>query len=518
MSRAVGTPASSMARAGWRCRGSAGAAGWAWLALGLLFRAEIAAAVQVWHDSTAYSHCFFVLPIALYLAWDRRATLPRHCRCSRRRSPPLARSRWPPPGSPPSGSASWRAGNWSSWPVVELLFLAVLGWRLWWALSAPLLYLVFLVPFGAFLTPALQHFTAWFIDVGLTVLDIPHDVDAHLIEIPEGRFYVAEACAGLRFLIASVAFGVLYACLIYRSLWRRAAFMAASIVVPIIANGFRALGIVVLGHVLGSAEAASADHVLYGWVFFSIVILLLILAGMPFQQASAPASRGPASLSLPAVPGSRLFLAMFAVVLLTAVAPAGAGWLDRVADIPVAVAPQDFAAPAGCVPAAGGTEAGSAPRPIVVQRFSCGAVTLVATVEVFPPRSNPGITVNALRQITNEMVDEDAEVSSLPVPGGSPSSWRLVTGTTPARITATSLWIDGAPAVGGLHDRMAQARNSVAGSLYAPVLLAVALELPRPWMSAEEQRTAGDLIRRFLAAQPDLVGKVSRIATSATTL
>lgn len=487
------------------------------LVLGLLFRAEIAAAVQIWQDSTAYSHCFFVIPIALYLAWDRRATLP---------GIPLQPMPIAALGAIPL-AAAWitadRLGIMEGRQLVfmafvELLFLTVLGWRLWWALSAALLYLFFLVPFGAFLTPALQHFTARFTDVGLTVLNIPHYVDEHLIDIPEGRFFVAEACAGLRFLIASVAFGVLYACLIYRSIWRRAAFMVASIVIPIIANGFRALGIVVLGHVLGSAEAASVDHVLYGWIFFSIVILLLILAGMPFQQASAPASRGPASLSLPAVPGSRLFLAMFAVVLLTAVAPAGAGWLDRVADIPVAVAPQDFAAPAGCVPAAGGTEAGSAPRPIVVQRFSCGAVTLVATVEVFPPRSNPGITVNALRQITNEMVDEDAEVSSLPVPGGSPSSWRLVTGTTPARITATSLWIDGAPAVGGLHDRMAQARNSVAGSLYAPVLLAVALELPRPWMSAEEQRTAGDLIRRFLAAQPDLVGKVSRIATSATTL
>src|ERR1700742_3821081 len=99
------------------------------------------------------------------------------------------------------------------------------------ALSAPLLYLFFLVPFGAFLTPVLQGFTAHFIDVGLGVLGIPHVVDAYFIEIPEGRFVVAEACAGLRFLIASIAFGVLYACLMYRGIWRRLGFIAASMVV-----------------------------------------------------------------------------------------------------------------------------------------------------------------------------------------------------------------------------------------------------------------------------------------------
>ena len=39
---------------------------------GLLFHAEAVAAVRVWYDSTAYSHCFFILPIAVWLAWDRR--------------------------------------------------------------------------------------------------------------------------------------------------------------------------------------------------------------------------------------------------------------------------------------------------------------------------------------------------------------------------------------------------------------------------------------------------------------
>src|SRR5215471_13364836 len=98
-----------------------------------------------------------------------------------------------------------------------------------------------------------------------------------LIEVPGAKFTVAEACAGLRFLIASVALGALYGYLMYRSWTRRIIFLALSIVVPIIANGFRVMGISVLGYLLSSAEAATADHILYGWLFFSIVSLLLIL-------------------------------------------------------------------------------------------------------------------------------------------------------------------------------------------------------------------------------------------------
>src|SRR5581483_7572977 len=85
----------------------------------------------------------------------------------------------------------------------------------------------------------------------------------------------------------------------YRSWPRRIIFLAVSIVVPIIANGFRVMGISVLGYLLSSAEAATADHILYGWLFFSIVSLLLILMGLPFRQpmaefASGPVDRAPA--------------------------------------------------------------------------------------------------------------------------------------------------------------------------------------------------------------------------------
>jgi exosortase A len=255
--------------------------------LGALFNKELSAAVQTWNTSTAYNHCLLIIPIAIYLLWDRRLDL-------------IGLHAYPMPWALLLGAplaAAWlvaeRLGIMEGRQLVavsflELLLLGILGRRLWWAVAGPLLYLYFLVPFGEFLTPQLQDITTSFIRHGLDDLGIPAYIDGYVIDIPQGTFFVAEACAGLRFLISSIAFGSLYSLIMYRSLLRRGLFMLISIVVPIIANGVRALGIVLLGYVLGSAQAAAADHIIYGWVFFSLVILLLIALGLPFRQDRQP--------------------------------------------------------------------------------------------------------------------------------------------------------------------------------------------------------------------------------------
>ena len=54
--------------------------------------------------------------------------------------------------------------------------------------------------------------------------------------------------------------------------------------VPIVANGLRALGIIVLAHLEGSAAAVETDHIVYGWVFFTLVMMILIAIGMAFTE------------------------------------------------------------------------------------------------------------------------------------------------------------------------------------------------------------------------------------------
>ncbi len=253
------------------------------LAFGLAFHAEALRAVAVWDESTAYNHCYLILPISAYLIWERRDVLAA-------RSPhPDARILL---AMLPVGLVWLFAENaqimegrqLAAMTLFQLFLLAVLGFQVWRVSAFALLYLYFLVPSGAFLTAPMQDFAARFAVAGVGLLGIPVYSNGLEIEVPGARFVVAEACAGLRFLIASVALGTLYGYTMYRSWRRRAAFIAVSIVVPIIANGFRVMGIVVLGYWLGDAKAATADHLIYGWVFFSLVSVILILLGLPFRQ------------------------------------------------------------------------------------------------------------------------------------------------------------------------------------------------------------------------------------------
>jgi len=253
------------------------------LVFGIVFWPEINGALRVWSESSAYNHCYLVLPMAALLLWKRRAVFgklrPQPARWAVLLLIPLA--------------VAWlvaalltirEAEQLTVVALFEVLLLAVIGWQGFRALLAPALFLFFLVPFGAFLVPLLQRVTAIFAITGLELLGIPVFADGMTIQIPEGYFEIAEACAGLRFLIASLVFGCFFATIVYRSAVRRTIFIMLSMAVPVIANGLRALGLILLAHLEGSAAAVSADHILYGWLFFSMVTLFLIAVGASFAE------------------------------------------------------------------------------------------------------------------------------------------------------------------------------------------------------------------------------------------
>jgi exosortase A len=296
------------------------------IVFGIAFRQEIVGAVRVWSDSTAYNHCFLVLPLAGFLLWERRAVI-----SSVSPRPAL----WPLLALP-ALSAIWllavvldiqEGRQLVMVAMFQVVLLVALGDRVFGQLLAPFLFLFFLVPSGAFLVPSLQTITADIAVAGLRFLHIPVFSDGYMIEIPEGPFEIAEACAGLRFLIASSVFGCFFAVVMYRSFLRRILFIVMSVVVPIIANGLRALGIIALAHLEGSAAAVEADHILYGWVFFTLVIMILIAIGMAF--AEKPGWRPQIS---PTTMGKtspwRFAVAVLAAVLLVLTGPTYAYRLD----------------------------------------------------------------------------------------------------------------------------------------------------------------------------------------------
>jgi EpsI family protein len=56
------------------------------------------------------------------------------------------------------------------------------------------------------------------------------------------------------------------------------------VLVPVLANWVRAYMIVMLGHFSGNTLAVGVDHLVYGWVFFGIVIGLMFMLGARWSE------------------------------------------------------------------------------------------------------------------------------------------------------------------------------------------------------------------------------------------
>jgi exosortase A len=265
--------------------------------LGVLNAQAIEAAVEVWWVSPTFSHCFFVIPISTYFVWRKRHVLAA-----------LAPAAYAP--------ALWLfpplilfslAGKVAHINEVEqlafvgqlqVLVLAILGLQVYRRILFPSLFLFFLVPMGEYLIAPLQHFTTHFISAGLTLLGIPHYTEVNLIQLSNGDFEVAEACAGLRFLIATIAVSVMFVHLTYSKWHKIIFFLAASFVMPVFANGFRALGIVLLAYWSDNRIAHGADHIIYGWGFLVAILSALMIVGMRYADP-IPAERSGGATSAP---------------------------------------------------------------------------------------------------------------------------------------------------------------------------------------------------------------------------
>ncbi|MGH7041692.1 MAG: exosortase A [Acetobacteraceae bacterium] len=482
------------------------------VAWALLFHDEAVAAVHVWSVSTAYNHGFLILPIAAWLLWDRRGRLagatPRPLLLTALAAIPVM--------------VVWlfadRLGvmegqQLMAMSLLQLLILGVLGWGVYRLLLGPLLYLYFLVPFGAFVTPWLQDFTTNFVGWGLNLAGIPNFIDSYTIQIPGGTFYIAQACAGLRFLIAAIAFSCLYALLIYRSNLRRVIFIAISLAVPVVANGLRALGIVILGYLEGSAKAAATDHVLYGWMFFSIVILLLILLGLPFRQDTG-GWEPPSPLPPPQGRQVRPLTVALVVAVVAALGPIASFGLHRAAaaEVPAGspvLAPGSCRVLAASLPVPPALADASGTARVAEQWLSCEGLGVRVVVVRFSPRSDPGPILVAERHLSSRLGAEDAVQGALRADG---LTWRVVRTEAPSRTTAFLLWRDGKPQPPNLRFRLRQGIASLIGGHSMPLLVALAPDPDPTEQGRAGQRQATAAIVAYLHAHPDMATALDRLA------
>jgi len=494
----------------WRALGLA--LGFAALALGFLFWREIAGAWRVWSASPTYNHCFLVLPVAIYLIWDRRTAL----------TAPVRPFFWAL-GALPLLSLAWlgaavlgvlEAQQFVFLTMVQALLLATLGRRLYLQLLGPLLYLYLLVPSGEFLVPTLQDVTARFAIDLLQLLHVPTYSDGIMISIPEGDFVIAEACAGLRFLIASIAFGAFFALTVYRLWWKRTAFLAASLIIPVFANGLRAFGIIYLAHLTDDATAVSADHIIYGWGFFTAVLLLLIVVGMRWADRGAPA------VALPPRPAPGALRAPLAAVVLSvmlaAPGPLYLEFLDNARGLDLGQA----VPPAVSAPWTPRDDAKDSWQPVIVapdrefrDEFADGDRTVERYVALYAAHGRHNTLVRSQNRIADEDVWVRSTLGSVPLDFGGHAATVAVAeihSGPQSRLVWSFYVVDGTITGSPAEAKLRQARAILEGRDAVAAFVAVATD-----KRAGGEDAAAHALAEFLHAMGPLDAYLARVRDAA---
>jgi EpsI family protein len=275
-------------------------------ALLLLFQQTALSAIDIWNNSSAtYAHGYLIFPISAYLIWSRRKEIALLTPQPDLRGLPILLLL----------GFGWLLAYLARVQVVQeytlvamipVLVWIILGMPITRALTFPLGFLFFAVPFGEFLIQPLMDFTANFTVAALQLTGIP--------VYREGTFFT------------------------YRSTKRRIIFTILSLIVPVIANGLRAYMIVMIAHLSNMKLALGIDHLIYGWIFFGLVMTLLFWIGsfwredLPQTEAGKPAA-SPAKAT--PIPVRRIALTTLAAVGIAALWPGYAAYLKS--QVPPAV-------------------------------------------------------------------------------------------------------------------------------------------------------------------------------------
>ncbi len=252
-----------------------------------IYSDTVASITGIWWRSETFAHGALIIPFTLYMIWLRRDRLVNL----------YPAKWWPGLILLCMAMLSWLLGSVVDVQVLQQLSLLGMVWSLIVIflgdkvvrrIAYPLAFLFFAIPVGEGLIPYLMDFTAYFTVSALKISGFPVLWEGMSFSIPSGNFQVATACSGVRYLFASLTLGSLFAYINYQSPWRRIVFILFSIILPIIANGLRAYGIVLIAHFSDMKYAVGFDHIIYGWLFFGLIMFVLFYIGSLWRENAQP--------------------------------------------------------------------------------------------------------------------------------------------------------------------------------------------------------------------------------------
>ena len=153
------------------------------------------------------------------------------------------------------------------------------GWAIFRLAFYPWLVLFLMIPLPVIIynriTLPLQLMASRLATSLLDLTGVPVLREGNIIHLPAISLEVAEACSGLRSLMALITIAVIYAYQFERKAWRRVALILSAIPIAVLANGLRIMGSGLLGQYWSPDKARGFFHEFSGLLVFCASCLLL---------------------------------------------------------------------------------------------------------------------------------------------------------------------------------------------------------------------------------------------------
>ena len=263
-------------------------------ALVLVYWSVIRGLIDAWSTDDNYSHGFFIVPLALYFAWERRAAIANA------------------PVRPSLFGAVVVAGSLfllvagllgaelflSRVSIIGALAGAILflfGWPMLRIAFFPVAFLLLMVPLPAIIFNKiafpLQLLASHVGEYSISSMDIPILREGNVLILANATLEVAEACSGIRSLVSLFTLGIVFGYFVDGRTWVRAVIALSAIPVAILANGLRVASAGVAAHYYGTAGVEGLFHEFSGWVVFIVAFVMMLALQRLLHKFLPP--RGP---------------------------------------------------------------------------------------------------------------------------------------------------------------------------------------------------------------------------------
>ena len=305
--------------------------------------------VQQWINNQDYSHGLVILPVTIYLIWQKRDELKSVGYAPDWRALLLLAV----------GSLVYILGELGAELFTTRLSMLILVVGFVWLLFGlkvvsilrfPLGFLFLMLPLPGFIyrnvTFPLQLISSrWSVEL-LQNLGIAAYREGNVIDLDFMVLQVVEACNGLRYILPLFSLGVLFSYFLQKTLWKRFVLVAATIPISVVANVFRIAGTGITAMYLGEDAARGFFHDFSGWLVFVFCLgLFAVLNGtLRFIPDGPPRTRKKGKKeTFHRIPTRRtswtLVAAAAGIVLAT---PVLVGSLGEVPPVPIAKALDEF--------------------------------------------------------------------------------------------------------------------------------------------------------------------------------